>query len=339
MVAGGLLALASLSACRRGSSPVAWSPVVARTQAGVDRPDPPQAFLGLAVYDVPGDVRPLLARLTDVVRTATADLTVTVGLGPRLVAAVDPALPGARDLPAFDREEITTPARGGDLMVQVCAGDPVDVTATTTLVAREVGAAPRWSQRGFRQAGQRIGRNVLGFLDGIEVPRGAAVDREVWLSAPAAVAGGTVAVVRRLRVDLAAFLAQPLDRQEAVVGRRRADGAPLTGGGLTDHVDLAARTPDGRYVVPVNAHVRRANPAATGSGAMLRRGYSYDNGPGDAGLLFISYQRDLRTFTATQHRLDEADDLMAFTTATASATFLVLPGPAPGEPLGHRLFG
>lgn len=323
-----------------------------RTQAGIDRPDPPQQFLGLSVHDVHDhDLAALLSRLTDIIRATTGgqdprlgglppgDLTITVGLGPRLISALDPTLPGARDLPAFTREDIPDTARGGDLMIQTCAGNPLTLTAAETLVAHELGA-PRWSQRGFRPptGDQGLGRNLLGFLDGIEVPRTPEdVDREVWLDAPPAVAGGTIAVVRRLRVDLPRFLAEPLDRQEAVIGRHRADGTPLTGGTTTDHVDLSAKTPDGRYVIPTTAHVRRANPAATGSGTMLRRSYTYDNGPGDTGLLFISYQRDLRTYTATQHRLDQADDLLDFTTATATATFLVLPGPTPDRVLGHHL--
>lgn len=377
------------------SSPPGLVAVSARggRQAGVDRPVQPQQHVALSVYDLPGAGHPdapgsdfvrrsgrLVAELgTRVLVLTTRDgdgdvtlgglppgnLTVTVGVGPRVVAAVDSDLPGARELPRFAREEMPDSARGGDLMVQVCASDPQVVTlADGALRAwlQEQSAAPRWTQHGFRQpapppqprqagqAGQRGPvsvpvpvpvpvRNLLGFLDGIVVPRTAReLDREVWLPAPARVRGGTVSVVRRLRLDVARFLAQDLAQQERAIGRRREDGAPLSGGGPDAPMDLGAKSPQGRYLVPAMAHARRAHPGGTGSGLMLRRGYSYANGPEDRGLLFVCFQRELRTFVATQQRLDDGDELASFAAATASGTFLVLPGFSGTRPLGAPLF-
>ena len=101
--------------------------------------------------------------------------------------------------------------------------------------------------------------------------------------------------------------------------------------------NLGAKTPDGRYLVPADAHVRRANPAVVGVGLMLRRSYSADEPA--PGLLFISFQNDLRTFTATLTHMDTSDALLQFTTTTASATFLILPGFDRQHPLGSQLFG
>jgi dye decolorizing peroxidase len=70
---------------------------------------------------------------------------------------------------------------------------------------------------------------------------------------------------------------------------------------------------------------------------MLRRSYSIDEPA--PGLLFISFQNDLRTFTATLTHMEASDALLRFTTTTASATFLVLPGFDGRHPLGSRLFG
>ncbi|MFF0157874.1 Dyp-type peroxidase [Streptomyces sp. NPDC005263] len=341
-------------------------------QAGVDRPVQPQQHVALSVYDLPAAAHPntlsvrrngrLLAELGTRVLTLTThggdatlggfppgDLTVTVGVGPRVVTAVDSRLPGARELPRFAREEMPDSARGGDLMVQVCASDPQVVTlADGALRAwlQEHSAVPGWAQQGFRPparpgpAEQRVPmRNLLGFLDGMVVPRTPAeLEREVWLPGPARVRGGTVAVVRRLRLDVARFLAEDLADQERTIGRRREDGAPLSGGGPDTPMDLGAKSAQGRYLVPAMAHARRAHPNGTGSGLMLRRGYSYANGPEDRGLLFICFQRELRTFVATQQRLDDGDDLSAFATATASGTFLVLPGFSAERPLGAPLF-
>ncbi|MFJ8016109.1 Dyp-type peroxidase [Streptomyces sp. NPDC096339] len=325
---------------------------VADRQEGVDRPERPQTHVVVSVYDFldrAGAGRTLEV-LGGAVLEATAGggagradgLTVTVGLGPGPVAALDRRLPGAAGLPAFAREERTARAWGGDLLVQVCAEGAAAAARAderlARLLAAEGRASLRWSQAGFRPAGAGPVRNPLGFQDGIEIPRGRAeLDREVWLPGPGRAAGGTLAVVRRLRIDVPGFLAEPERRQEEVIGRRKADGAPLGGGEPLGRLDLSAKTPRGRYLVPAMAHARRANPNATGSGKMLRRGYGYDNGPDDRGLLFIAFQRELRTFTATQRRLDEGDDLMAFVTATASGSFLVLPGFDADRPLGATL--
>ncbi|WP_276202472.1 Dyp-type peroxidase [Streptomyces pathocidini] len=368
---GALAAASSLAACQAQGPPPERksaddaprpSPPVRPTgftQAGVDRPDTPQEHLGLVVLDLApahegGEVAKVIADLGRCVQRMTrgshphmaglaqGDMTVTVGIGPRLVSGAGRELPGAARLPAFARDKIPDAARDGDVLLQICGSDPLVVScaeAACTAALTDAGARVRWSQQGFRPpAGPHAGRNLLGFPDGIIVPKGPEqMRREVWLEDPGPVAGGTIAVVRRLRIATDRFLTQPVHRQEEIIGRRRSDGAPLSGGGPEAEVDLGAKAPDGRYRVPSMAHARRANPLASGSGLMLRRSYSYRNGPDDTGLVFISFQRELRTFVATQQRLDEGDDLMAFTTATASGTFLVLPGFDAEHPLGESL--
>lgn len=336
-------------------------------QAGVTRPSTPQQHCLLAVLDVDGAggagtatqvaelcdalgraVGELLADGNGVLPDGPGDLTVTVGIGPRLVGAVDPALPGAEDLPAFAGDAgIPAGATGGDVMLQLCGSDPGTLEpALEHVLATVPGLHPRWRQRGYRGPGEGfVVRNPLGFHDGIAVPRTEAEQAEnVWI-ADGPLAGASVCVVRRLRLDTAAFRSEPAARQEEIVGRRR-DGSPLSGGTVHDDVGLQAKAPDGQYLVPPRSHARAAHPSFTGSRLMLRRGYAFDNGmaPGaggepvaDAGLLFICFQADLRTFVATQHRLDEGDDLMRYVTPTASGTFLVLPGDRDGAGLGAAL--
>lgn len=330
--------------------------VYGANQAGIDRPAVAQPHVELSVFDLGDGVKPgaALARLGETVAAvasgdsarlagvAPGDLTVTVGVGPQLVAGVHPALPGASALPAFARERIAQGDQGGDVMVQVCGGDPLAVTLASGAMADAVSAAggtARWSQRGFRRyGGDGYALNLLGFRDGIVQPDPADLATELWLDGPRPVAGGTVAVVRRLRIDLAGFLGMPVKAQESCVGRDRATGAPLSGGGVTTALDLGAKTAEGGYLIPADAHARRANAQVAGVGVMLRRGYNYDNGPGDQGLLFIAFHRELRTFTETQYRLDESDALMEHTLATASGAFLILPGFDADAPLGSGLF-
>lgn len=326
------------------------------SQAGIDRPAIPQSQLELGVFDLADGVSPgaALAKLGEAVSdvascrsarlagTEPGDLTIAIGLGPRLVAAVNPTLPGAAQLPRFAREQIAASDRDGDVMVQVCGSDPLAVTLASGALAdavHAVGGTERWSQGGFRRYGSDgYALNLLGFRDGIVQPAPTELAAELWLDAPQQVTGATIAVVRRLRVDLPGFLDMPLTDQESAVGRHRATGCPLSGGTVTTPLDLGSKTQEGSYVVPATAHARRADPGVTGVGVMLRRGYNYVNGPDDQGLLFIAFHRELRTFTETQYQLDASDALMEHTLATASATFLVLPGFGPGAPLGSHLF-
>jgi dye decolorizing peroxidase len=323
-----------------------------RSQAGIDRPALPQAQLTSLVFDLLVPPGPLLAalgtRILALTSTATdgvapGDLTVTVGVGPAVVRSVGADLPGAADLPTYRREEIGERERGGDLWLQVCGSDPLAVAlAVATLEEQLRGDVRlRWAQRGWRGSyapapgGHQAGRNVQGFQDGIVAPRSAEeLEDGVWLAGPESLAGGTIAVLRRFRIDVAGWRALGVEGQEAAVGRRRATSESLSGG---PDVDLGAKTPDGQYLVPADAHVRRAHARDVGVPLMLRRSYSIDDP--DPGLLFVSFQSTLRAFTATMQRLEESDRMLDFATTTATGTFLVLPGHAAGRPLGGTLFG
>ena len=316
-------------------------------QAGIVRPRIAQRHCTVVVCDLSTpDIRGTLAALGTRIESLTAGghpalgglppaaVTVTVGLGPEVVRRIDPSLPGTAELPRFAREDLAPGDRGGDLSLQICAMDPLVVSLVAADLASLAGPV-RWQARGFR--GAPLGktgasRNLLGFTDGIVGPRTDDELREqVWLEGQAA--GGTIAVIRRITLDAGAFLRLPVTEQEAVIGRRRDDASPLSGGDQDAEIDLGAKTADGEYLVPATAHVRVAHPMTSGTGLMLRRGYSTPEG-----LLFISFQRDLRTYTATQSTMDEHDALMRFVTVTATGTFLVLPGFGPGQPLGSSLW-
>lgn len=334
--------------------PAAVPPTGAR-QAGITLPQQPQPHLLLVTADISVAPGPILAELGRRILTLTAgtdssllglpagDLTVTVGVGPRLVRERDPRLPGAKDLPPAAREAIAPSGRGGDLLLQLCASDPLVPPVAAAALLAQPGVHERWRQSGGRgphvpvSEGLTAPRNVLGFVDGIVGPHTPAEQqRDLWLAGPAPVAGGTIAVVRRMALDVARFAALPAAAQEAVFGRRRDTGIPLSGGMIADGPDLGAKTPDGRYLVPADAHIRRAHANVVGAGLMLRRSYSMDTPA--PGLLFVSFQNDLHTFTATLASMETADALLPFTTTTASGTFLILPGFDEHRPLGSALF-
>ncbi|MBB5156990.1 Dyp-type peroxidase [Saccharopolyspora phatthalungensis] len=367
-VTGTAMAAGLTAGCESGSpqsgqldAPASTTPVspTGRYQAGITLPRSAQPNLLAVVADL-GDavaVGPLLADLGQAILTLTAgtdarllglppgDLTVTIGVGPRLVRMVDPSLPGAVDLPQFSRERIAPQARGGDLLIQICASDALAVSVVAAALLDQAGdrIRERWRQSGRRGSnipvdqGLTAPRNLFGFIDGIVGPHTTVQEqRDLWLAGPAPVAGGTIAVLRRMELDLPRFATLPVAGQEAVFGRRRATGVPLSGGTITSDPDLGAKTPDGRYLIPADAHVRRAHSNVVGVGLMLRRSYSTDEPV--PGLLFMSFQNDIRTFTNTLTHMDNSDALLQFTTTTASATFLILPGFDQQHPLGATLF-
>ncbi|MEU0880108.1 Dyp-type peroxidase [Lentzea sp. NPDC005914] len=215
---------------------------------------------------------------------------------------------GIDGLPEFPGDAVRPQDLGGRLFLQICGDDP-DAVRDAVARVRPDGRL-RWREQGFCNADRT---NGLGFRDGIVVPKTPdEFDQEVWLPD-----GSTIAVVRRIKLDFAAFEALPVADQERVFGRRKHDAVPLSGG---EEVDLSAKTPDGEYVIPADAHVRRAHPLMAGAGLMLRRSYNYAEG-----LLFISYQRELKTFVNTMYRMIDGDALLRYATTTSSAAFRIPP--------------
>ncbi|MGZ9276191.1 MAG: iron uptake transporter deferrochelatase/peroxidase subunit [Candidatus Limnocylindrales bacterium] len=294
---------------------------------------------------------------------AASGLTVTIGLGPSLferdgvdrygIAAQRPA--ELQRLPSFAGDALSPAWSEGDLGVQVCADDPqVAVHAIRNLARIAAGRAViRWSQLGFAgtsatQAVQQTPRNLLGFKDGTNNILGAneaIVDQHVWLaptSHPAWLAGGTYLVVRKVRMVLEDWDRQPVAAQQAVIGRTKVVGGPLSGGGEFTAPDFEA-TIDGADPIDRSAHVRLAHPSSNDGTRILRRGYNYVDGTDaegrlDAGLLFISFQRSPGQFVVIQRSL--AQDLLdPFIRHVGSALFAVPPGASEGGFVGETLLG
>jgi deferrochelatase/peroxidase EfeB len=148
-------------------------------------------------------------------------------------------------------------------------------------------------------------------------------------------------VARRIVVLLEKWDGSALGEQEAVIGRRKGSGAPLSGQQEHDPVDLRALDADGMSVIPANAHIRVAAADSNGGARILRRAYSFaDRGQEglQAGLFFLAYQRDPRAqFIPIQRRLAREDALNGYIRHTGSAIFAVLPGVPPGGNLGDGL--
>jgi len=294
-------------------------------------------------------------------------LTLTFGFGPSLFRKAGKDRFGLSDrqpaalerLPHFPGDNLDPDKSDGDLCVQACADDPqVAVHAVRNLARIAFGrAAIRWSQLGFGRTSststsQTTPRNLFGFKDGtmnLKAEEPATIDEHVWVPSGADakagwLAGGSYLVARRINMTIEIWDRQPLREQERVIGRTKAEGAPLSGGNEFDQPEFTMKGRGDEPLVATDAHVRMVHSDNNGGVKMLRRGYNFvdgSNGLGrmDAGHFFLAFVVDPRThFIPMQTRLGRNDGLSEYIQHTGSALFAIPPGIAPGEYVGQSLF-
>ena len=335
-----------------------WTTVSARLTRGL----PAYPLDSVAADQAPADS-------ADALDMPPEQLTLTFGFGPSLFSkegvdrfGINSRRPEALvDMPRFNGDQLVPEKTGGDLCVQACAQDPeVAFHAVRQLVRLAYGRAHlKWVQNGFsRDNSKGTPRNLMGFKDGTINPAltdTALLQKVVWAGPEGAawMHNGSYLATRRIRIALEHWDQTPLDFQEQVVGRHKLSGAPLGKQHEFDIADLQATDADGNPVVPDNAHMRLASAAQNDGMSILRRSYSYNDGSNytaerwppwkqevefDAGLLFISFQKDPRTFIKINQQLARLDIMNQFTTHVGSGLFACPPGAEPGSYVGAALF-
>jgi deferrochelatase/peroxidase EfeB len=286
-------------------------------------------------------------------------LTVTFGFGPGLFDKPGLGLRGKRPpalqpLPALPADELNPGEGGGDICVQACSDDPQVAFHAVRNLAR-IGrgtVAMRWSQLGFGRTAstsrsQDTPRNLMGLKDGtanIRAEDTEAMDEFVWVGdeGPAWLRGGSYLVARRIRMLLEVWDRASLQDQERTIGRHKYSGAPLGGKDEFEPLPLEAER-NGHPLIPPDAHVRLASAKENGGARILRRGYSFTDGVDEslgeleAGLFFISFQRNPEQFVAIQRQLGSLDALNEYIKHVGSALFAVPPGAPPGGYVGEAL--
>lgn len=293
-----------------------------------------------------GDTNPEIA-------ATPASLTITVGLGwgAFRAAGAEQRWPLAVDrIPDFAIDRLEARWSGGDLVLQVSANDGLTVAHAVRELVRDAQpfATVAWQQSGWHvppdvHPGERP-RNLLGYKEGAgnPVPGTDVFTNAVWNDGAGQqwFAGGTSMVVRRIRMHLDTWEQVPPAMQDASLGRYRSSGAPLGGTSEYQNHDLSALDAKGKPVIPMDAHIRRADSPQP----IFRRPFNYDDGylpdgTADAGLLFIAYGADVDRYLAIQSGLAVQDALNTWTTPVGSALFAVPPGASSdGQWIGEGLF-
>lgn len=279
-----------------------------------------------------------------------AGLTFTIGFG---ASIFDSRFGFAKNkpenfqaLPIFARDQVLPEKLGGDLMIQVCSDDDqVAFHAIRNLIRIGKGALVVKSlQSGF--SGHNTGnstetpRNLFGFKDGtanLNTQNEAELNEHLWVD-KGWMAGGTYAAVRTFRFKVETWDRSSLLEQEQVFGRTKQEGAPLSGGTEFSTADFTSSK------IPNDSHIALAHHSRHGGAKILRRAFNYTNGADvlgnlDAGLIFMSFQKDLeKQFVPIQNALANNDRMNEYVAVTASAAFACPPGLKAGQFWGHQLF-
>ncbi|MFI6697848.1 Dyp-type peroxidase [Streptomyces sp. NPDC050509] len=263
-------------------------------------------------------------------------VSVGVALGGGLFRAAAERPRQLVEMPGFAGDLLDPGQSHGDVLVQVAGERTADVrTAVERLATGLPGWAERWRIEGFRaenrvEGGRGLARNPFHFTEGFGNPteEREALDRALVRDGqgePPWAVGGSYQVVRIIRLATELWDKDSVHEQERIIGRRR-DGRWLDGAPADEQPNYRA-DPRGR-LTPLGSHVRLATPDRRTPAPLVRRGYSYDRGDGDTGLVFSCFQRDLaQGFEAVQKRL-EGEAMAKYLLTTGGGYFFV---PPPGD--------
>ncbi|QIM63188.1 peroxidase [Pasteurellaceae bacterium Orientalotternb1] len=276
------------------------------------------------------------------------NLTLTFGISPTFFEklGIDKLKPELlKNLPHFPRDQLRKEYSQGDICIQACADDPqVAFHAVRNLVriARS-NITMRWSQAGFNSfEGSDTPRNLFGFKDGTGNPQGNDLDKTVWYEGNDWLKDGSFLVARRIQMHLETWDRTNLNGQEETFGRHRDSGAPIGMKHEFDQVDLSKTDEKGNAVIPEISHLHLAKKTGF---SILRRSFSYASGIDaktgqfDAGLLFISFQKDPEQFIKIQNSLGNIDKMNEYITHIGSGLFACFAGVKDeNDYLGKALF-
>lgn len=275
--------------------------------------------------------------------------TVTVGFGNSFFDKFNITSPmKIKTLPPFTIDYLNKDISDGDICFQICSNNQQCNFHVARVLLRDfVGIIkPRWMENGFDYKtgidAKGTSRNLMGFKDGTNNIKGNKDFSEYVFNQNGINKYSTFLVVRKIRMVLDSWDRNVLKEQENTFGRCKYSGAPLNCKYEHDKLNFNSKDSSGELIIPIDAHVRLAHVDNSKS-KLLRRGYSYNNGLDkntqqlDAGLLFISYQRDIEQFINIQRSLDKGKDkLHEYIKHVVSGVFYCPPGVQKGKYIGSN---
>ncbi|KPD03568.1 iron uptake transporter deferrochelatase/peroxidase subunit [Moellerella wisconsensis] len=248
------------------------------------------------------------------------------------------------EMTSFPNDRLEKQWCGGDIVLQICANSKESTLYALRDILKYITpyAAPLWKIDGFLPARDIENKstpiNLFGFKDGTgNAPSSdnQLMDDLIWITSgskePTWCTGGTYQAIRLIRFNLEFWDRTPLEDQENDFGRHKTTGAPI---GMKHEMDPPEfeQDPHGDRIL-FDSHMRRAEPRNPHrhSAKLRRRSYSYslgltNSGLLDMGLIFVSYQKNLKTgFIDTQKRLN-GEPLERYIKPFGGGYYFVLPG-------------
>jgi len=216
-----------------------------------------------------------------------------VGVGDPLARAAGArhGVAGLRPFPALSGPGGSFPSTQGALWVSLGGADPGELLHQARRIVAELGGLFRVDEdvASFVYGG---GRDLSGYEDGTENPKGARAAEVALATGPAGTAGGSFVAAQRWIHDLARIEGLPQGERDFIVGRDRHSNEEL---------------PD----APPSAHVKRtAQESFEPTAFMLRRSMPWGD-VGAHGLYFVAYGASLDPFQRVLRRMSGLDDGIA----------------------------
>jgi putative iron-dependent peroxidase len=266
---------------------------------------PVPAFGHFRAWGVLGNAHDVRVALTH----RKVDASIVVGIGPSFAASLRATVVGLEALDPLENGDVFVPVTPHALWAYGRGHTPAEAQAHVD--ALELALAPYVLRTedvpGFKFHG---GRDLTGFVDGTENPKGEAAAAAAII-ADGPLAGGSFVVAQRWVHDMGRFHAHSRPEQEAMIGRT-----------LNDDVELNDS--------PASSHVHRtAQESYDPPAFMLRRSLPYrlkaDDGT-EEGLYFVAFATSLDVFNRQMRRMAGLEDgvvdaLFTFSKPVTGAAF------------------
>jgi putative iron-dependent peroxidase len=230
-----------------------------------------------------------------------------VGLGASLVSHLGGSVPGLREATVFQGRGVSTPSTPAALWIWLRRHEPGVLVHAARELRIQLAPLLRLAEvtDAFRYA---EGRDLTGFVDGTENPKGADAARAAIVAGSgAAPDGSSFVAVQKWRHDLDAFSAMSQHERDLAIGRRQSDDVEIED-------------------APDSAHVKRtAQEGFEPAAFVVRRSMPWADPTGE-GLMFVAFGASFDPFEAQVRRMVGLDDgivdaLYRFTRPTSSAYF------------------